>query len=221
MHSKQLPYLSIACQPMFLIMCSPFKSSSINHQLITYSRYLGVFCYPYTRPYNTNNLQPRSLPCVFLGYNLSHKGYLCLHPSSSRIYITRNVVFDESIFPFHHLDSSPSPLSSFQQVITLTIPISSYFPTTTPSFQTTSSDTDTCIVQPFSSSVDVSNASIPSIIQVTFFESSIHGPIAPPSNLNCHPMITRSKAGVIQKNTFLASTITKPTIVKQALTDPN
>lgn len=34
-------------------------------------------------------------------------------------------------------------------------------------------------------------------------------------------MITRSIAGVIQKKTFLANTITEPATVKQALTDPN
>jgi hypothetical protein len=31
-------------------------------------RVLGCLCFPYTRPYNDHKLQPRSLPCVFIGY---------------------------------------------------------------------------------------------------------------------------------------------------------
>ena len=36
----------------------------------------------------------------FLGYNLLHKGYKCLHLSSNRIYIFRDVIFGETHFPF-------------------------------------------------------------------------------------------------------------------------
>lgn len=37
--------------------------------------------------------------CVFLGYSESHKGYQCLS-SSGRIYISRDVIFNENEFPF-------------------------------------------------------------------------------------------------------------------------
>ena len=52
------------------------------------------------RPYNSHKLQPCSIPCVFLGYSLLHKGYKCLHLSSNRVYISRNVILDETHFPF-------------------------------------------------------------------------------------------------------------------------
>uniref|UniRef100_A0A2N9FSQ2 Uncharacterized protein n=1 Tax=Fagus sylvatica TaxID=28930 RepID=A0A2N9FSQ2_FAGSY len=32
--------------------------------------------------------------------DLNHKGYRCLDPTTNRIYIARNVIFDESLFPF-------------------------------------------------------------------------------------------------------------------------
>lgn len=35
-----------------------------------------------------------------------HKGFKCLDPSSGRVYISRDVIFDEEIFPFKSLHSN-------------------------------------------------------------------------------------------------------------------
>jgi hypothetical protein len=40
---------------------------------------------------------------VFLGYNNQHKGYKCLDSSSGRVYISRDAIFDETVFPFSTL----------------------------------------------------------------------------------------------------------------------
>jgi hypothetical protein len=45
---------------------------------------------------------------VFLGYSSEHKGYTCLHVPTNRLYISRDVVFDETVFPFSSL---PTPVS--------------------------------------------------------------------------------------------------------------
>ncbi|KAL8162976.1 LOW QUALITY PROTEIN: hypothetical protein V2J09_014465 [Rumex salicifolius] len=50
----------------------------------------------------------RSLPCTFIGYSTSHKGYLCYHPPTLRIYISRYVVFNEEVYPFVTMRSQPS-----------------------------------------------------------------------------------------------------------------
>lgn len=59
----------------------------------------GCLCYPYLRPYNPTELHFRFKPCIFLGYNASHKGYICYHQLSSKLYISRHVVFNEDSFP--------------------------------------------------------------------------------------------------------------------------
>jgi hypothetical protein len=63
----------------------------------------GCACWPYLRPYNSHKLQFRSKQCVFLGYSDLHKEYKCFDVSSSRIYISRDVIFDEEVFPFSNL----------------------------------------------------------------------------------------------------------------------
>ena len=59
----------------------------------------GCACYPLLRSYNLNKLNFRSTCCLFLGYSQCNKGYICRSPDG-RIYISRNVVFNEDIFPY-------------------------------------------------------------------------------------------------------------------------
>lgn len=56
-------------------------------------------CYPYLQPYNSQKLELRSEPCMFLGYSPQHKGYQYLL-KSGKVIISKHVVFDESIFLF-------------------------------------------------------------------------------------------------------------------------
>jgi hypothetical protein len=69
----------------------------------TFLRSFGCACWPNMRPYNSKKLAFRSTKCVFLGYSNKHKGYKCLDPSVGRIYISRDVIFDEYVFPFASL----------------------------------------------------------------------------------------------------------------------
>lgn len=73
----------------------------------TFLKVLGCICFPYTRPYNSNKLEPRALPCLFLGYAITQKGYRCLHLPTNKLYISRHVRFDETFFPFQN--PSPKP----------------------------------------------------------------------------------------------------------------
>ncbi len=69
-------------------------------------RIFGCACWPNLRPYNAHKLQFRSMQYVFLGPSHTHNGYKCLDIATGRIYISRDVVFDENVFPFSKLHSN-------------------------------------------------------------------------------------------------------------------
>jgi hypothetical protein len=63
----------------------------------------GCACWTNLRPYNARKLAFHSTKCAFIGYSPLHKRYKCLEPKSGRVYISRDVVFDEQIFHFKDL----------------------------------------------------------------------------------------------------------------------
>ena len=65
----------------------------------------GCLCYSSTISTQRDKFQPRSQACVLLGYPLATKGYKLLNLTSRKIFISRDVIFHESIFPFISLDS--------------------------------------------------------------------------------------------------------------------
>jgi histone deacetylase 1/2 len=77
--------------------------SSDDYSLL---RIFGCACWPNLRSYNKHKLKSQSKQCAFLGYSNLHKGYNCLDISTGRIYIFRDIVFDETIFPFASLHSN-------------------------------------------------------------------------------------------------------------------
>ncbi|WVZ53157.1 hypothetical protein U9M48_004138 [Paspalum notatum var. saurae] len=81
-------------------------------------RVFGCACWPNLRAYNDRKLNFRTRRCVFLGYSSSHKGYKCLDPSTGRVYISRDVVFNEHIFPFETL-KNPAPVSNSHHPVLL------------------------------------------------------------------------------------------------------
>ena len=97
---------------------SPYEVLDGKPPVYTALRVFGCKCYPYLRPYMKNKLDPKSLPCVFLGYNEKYKEYRCYYPQSGNVYISRHVLFEESIFPFsdmynsYHKDSNSLLLSA-------------------------------------------------------------------------------------------------------------
>lgn len=79
-----------------------------GHKLdYNFLRTFGCAVWPNLRPYNARKLQFCSKRCVFLGYSNMYKGFKCLDPTEGRVYISRDVTFDECVFPFAELHQTP------------------------------------------------------------------------------------------------------------------
>ena len=79
----------------------PFEA--LFHQPPNYLKLkkIGHLCFPLTKPYNTHKLQPKTTPCLFMGYSPTQNAYKCLDPQAHKLYLSRHVLFDES--QTHHL----------------------------------------------------------------------------------------------------------------------
>lgn len=91
---------------------SPFECLNGSSPNYTKLCVFGCFCYPWLRPYTKHRLEPRSKPCIFLGYSQTQSTYLCLEPSSKRIFILRHVQFHETTFPHQNLKINSLHVSS-------------------------------------------------------------------------------------------------------------
>ena len=124
-----------SCAPLFIwveafttavYLINRLPSSSINfetpyfklhHTHPDYSslRIFGSKCFPCTWDTRVNKFDPKTVPCIFVGYSITHKGYKCFHPKSKRFFISRHVVFDELFFPYkpvsNYASTPPSQLA--------------------------------------------------------------------------------------------------------------
>jgi len=53
-----------------------------------------------------DKLQPRGVPCLFLCSPQARKGYVLLNLLDHKRFVTRDVLFFEHIFPYHHSSST-------------------------------------------------------------------------------------------------------------------
>ena len=79
---------------------SPYEKVHNQKPDYHFLRAFGCACWPYLRPYNKHKMDFRSKRCIFIGYSIGHQGYKCLDVATDKIFISRHVVFDESIYPY-------------------------------------------------------------------------------------------------------------------------
>ena len=81
-------------------MITPFYKLHGVHPDYNSLKVFRCRCFPYLWDYAKNKFKPKSYPCIFIGYSPTQKGYWCLYPPTKRVYLSRHVVFDESILPY-------------------------------------------------------------------------------------------------------------------------
>ena len=177
--------------PIYGLLQSPWEL--LFHTSPDYSR-LKIFCcscFPWLKPYISSKLDNKSKHCVFLGYNIQHKGYRCLDLLTQHIYISRHVIFHESEFPYHKtttvMSSSPATSTASHFNLEFTIPHCA------PSINPASS------LSPLSPSI-TSNDALPlhdNPVSSNATDSQVDSSSSQAVN-NIHPMITRSKADIFK-----------------------
>ena len=91
-----------------LNMSSPWEQLHNVKPNLSYLKTFGCKCFPLLSPYNTHKLQPKTIPCIFLGYPPTTKGYMCQDPITKKLYISRHVLFNETEFPALELPDIPT-----------------------------------------------------------------------------------------------------------------
>jgi len=111
---------------------SPFEVLYGSPHNLDYLRAIGCLCYA-TNVGVLDKFEPRAQKCVLLGYTFGFKGYELYDLQTKKVFHSRDVIFQEEVFPFKDLvqsAASDSPSSSF---LWPNSEMSSDFPSTPPS----------------------------------------------------------------------------------------
>ncbi|TXG59466.1 hypothetical protein EZV62_014039 [Acer yangbiense] len=195
---------------------SPFQLLFKKSPDYKFLKVFGCACFPFLRPYNKHKFDFHSSKCLLLGYSDTHKGYKCLHPSG-RVYISRNVIFNESDFPYHSLFPTPTSSSVSSQP---SLPVSIL---STETRSLSNSKPVSC-----SQSIPINNlANIPAIpfhvnlhispVQQQFIEPAVTNP---PQTQSIHPMQTRLKTVESDVNVTSPPAAPSAAVVGEALPTP-
>ncbi|KAM0990119.1 hypothetical protein ACFX2C_008681 [Malus domestica] len=226
-----------------LHMHSPFEKLYHPPPRLDHLRVFGCACYPILKPYKHNKLEPKTTQCIFLGYAAQYKGYICYAIRDHKLIVSRHVVFDEDTFPSlpGSVSSSPSLAPSiiphpntFQHPSFIPIPFphspfpyfsshTTYSPSVTQSSSSIPGDlvSSQCLPTEATVSQSVEHAAINPDVTTSQVQALHHVPV---SQINTHPMQTRSKSGILKKNALLAqvqsSSITEPQSFKVVVQSP-
>lgn len=79
---------------------TPYEALNKKPPSYTNMKVFGCLAFACNPAYTTEKFSPRGVPCVFLGYPATQKGYRLLNLLTMLTFISRDVTFHETIFPF-------------------------------------------------------------------------------------------------------------------------
>ncbi|KAM1701730.1 hypothetical protein ACFXTH_027076 [Malus domestica] len=98
--------------------CQILKGRDIN---ISHLRVFGCVCYVHIQTIHRDKLDPRVIKCAFVGYSTSQKGYKCYDSKTRKVFVSRDVRFDETHFFFQKHDDEPQGELSYEVFPTLLV----------------------------------------------------------------------------------------------------
>jgi hypothetical protein len=64
---------------------------------VSHLKMFGCIAYVHVLDEKRSKLDPKAEKCIFIGYSLEKKGYRCFNPSTQKLQVSRDVVFDEMV----------------------------------------------------------------------------------------------------------------------------
>ncbi len=64
---------------------------------VSHFKMFGCIAYVHVPDEKRSKLDPKTEKCIFIGYSLEQKGYRCFNPSTRKLQMSRDVMFDEMV----------------------------------------------------------------------------------------------------------------------------
>lgn len=100
--------------------CTPYQKIFGKPPVYTHIRMFDCLCYSSTHDQQRQKFDSRATKCIFLGFKTGVKGYKVMDMESKHIFLSRDVIFYEDVFPLKHnlTDISDTDSASLSSSIT-------------------------------------------------------------------------------------------------------
>lgn len=97
---------------------SPYEKLHNKKPSYEHMRAFGCLALAYNPAITKDKFSPRGIPCVFLGYSLTQKGYRLLNLTTKQPFTSRDVKFHEHIYPYNN----PNPNQTYNLPLPVPMP---------------------------------------------------------------------------------------------------